>query len=397
MRWRRPWQIEKRESQPYTEAITTALVNAASGRTTATAATTAALESCAALYAAAFAMARVVDAGPAAPSLSPSRLALMARDCIRRGESIHAIAVSDTGLELIPAGSWDVRGNWRESSWFYRCDLFGPSGNITRLLPSASVIHIRYSIDPARPWLGVSPLGWASSTGALAGRLERGLADESAAPSAQLLPVPQDGGDGDEDTDPLAKLKADIGNARGGALLVETTSAGWGEGQGGAPQRDWRQARVGPDWPDVLRETRSDAFDAVAGACNVPAVLLDKKSEGTSQREGLRRFPTPWRRAAGRDDRRRVGRETGRARTVLRLRRDPRQRHGGQSSGDRNFGQGRDGSAGSATQGRTVTDWPRVARSIEATRARELREFGRKRTRMPLERREFRQPRRKSN
>ena len=85
---------------------------------------TAALESCAALYSAAFAMARVVDAGPAAPSLSPSRLALMARDSIRRGESVHAISVSDKGLELIPAGGWDVRGELaRIDSWYYRVDL----------------------------------------------------------------------------------------------------------------------------------------------------------------------------------------------------------------------------------------------------------------------------------
>ena len=43
-----------------------------------------------------------------------------------------------------------------------------------------------------------------------------------------------------------------------------------------------------------------------------------------------------------------------------------------------------------------VTDWAAVLASVRATRERELREFGRKRTRMPLERREFRQPRRKA-
>ena len=342
MRWRRPWQIEKRESQPYTEALTTALVNAATGGTTATAQTTAALESCAALYSAAFAMARVENAGPAASALTPSTLALMARNAIRRGEDIHAIMVSDMGLELVPCGSWDVRGNWRESTWFYRVDLPGPSGNVTRLLPGAAVTHCRYSIDPARPWLGVSPLGWASSTGALAGRLERGLADEAGAPSAQLLPVPQDGGDGGgEDTDPLASLKSDIANARGGSLLVETTSAGWGGGMAEAPQRDWRQSRIGPDWPDALVQTRSDAFDAVAGACGVPSALLDKGAEGTSQREALRRFLHLGVEPLGAVVAEELAPETGRARLAFRLRSDPRQRHGGQGQGDRRAGQGR--------------------------------------------------------
>ena len=42
---------------------------------------------------------------------------------------------------LVPAGSWDVRGGWDPESWWYRLDLFGPSGNVSRLVPSASVVH----------------------------------------------------------------------------------------------------------------------------------------------------------------------------------------------------------------------------------------------------------------
>ena len=281
---------EVRESS-YTDQVVAALVGAATGNTTATAAGTAALEACAALYAMSFAMARVSGTDMAVRVLDASTLALMARNCIRRGESIHAIMVERDGLELIPAGSWDVRGRWRESTWYYRVDLFGPTGNVTRVLPGANVIHHRYSVDPARPWLGLGPLSWARSTSVLAGRLEGGLADEASAPSALLLPVPQDGGDDDdEDNDPLAKLKSDIGNAKGKPLLVETTAAGWGEGQAGAPRRDWKQERVGPDWPDVMRTTRTDVFYSVADACAVPTPLLDARAEGTSQREALRRF-----------------------------------------------------------------------------------------------------------
>ena len=56
-------------------------------------------------------------------------------------------------------------------------------------------------------------------------------------PLAQLLAIPQDGGDAGEG-DPLKMLKSDIAAARGKALLVETTSAGFGEGRTAAPQRD---------------------------------------------------------------------------------------------------------------------------------------------------------------
>ena len=68
-----------------------------------------------------------------------------------------------------------------------------------------------------------------------------------------MIPVPQDGGDGDEDTDPLAGLKTDIAAAKGNALLVETTSGGWQEGKVAAPTSDWKQCsglvrRQPPRW-----------------------------------------------------------------------------------------------------------------------------------------------------
>ena len=65
----------------------------------------------------------------------------------------------------------------------------------------------------------------------------------------QLLPIPQDGGDGDEDEDPLADLKADLKKLRGNVALVETTNAGWGERKGSAPQGDWVPRRMGADPP----------------------------------------------------------------------------------------------------------------------------------------------------
>ena len=74
------------------------------------------------------------------------------------------------------------------------------------------------------------------------------MADEAGGPIANLLAIPQDGGDGGT-TDPLADLKTDIAKARGKALLVETTAGGFGEGRSAAPQRDWMASRLGPNFP----------------------------------------------------------------------------------------------------------------------------------------------------
>ena len=201
---------------------------------------------------------------------------------------LFAIEVEGGAVMLRPAGSWDVRGPWRESEWWYRVDLFGPSGNITRFLPAASVVHFRYAVDPARPWYGISPLGWARSTGTLAANLETRLGEETGAPVGHVLAVPQDGGDGG-DEDPLAQFKAVLAGAKGRTVVAETTAAGWGEGKMAAPQADYKAHRFGAAPPDSLPSLRSDAALSVLSACGVP-VSLATDADGTSQREAWRRF-----------------------------------------------------------------------------------------------------------
>ena len=80
------------------------------------------------------------------------------------------------------------------------------------------------------------------------------MGEEVAGPLAQLLTVPSDGGD-DGGDDPLKELKADIWAARGRALLLETTVAGYGDGRGAAPQRDWMPSRT-----DITKELRTDVI-----------------------------------------------------------------------------------------------------------------------------------------
>ena len=273
-------------ARPYTDALVDYLTTQAAGTSAGDPSAIAALEAAAGLYARAFAGAEVDH-----EAVGPGVRALIARDLIRRGESVHLIEVRPGGVVgLVPAGSWDVRGGWDPESWWYRVDLFGPSGNISRYVPAAAVVHCRYAVDPARPWWGVSPLDWARDTGTLAAHLEKRLGEEAGGAVAHVLPVPQDGGDG-EGTDPLADLKADIRTARGRTVLTETTAAGWGEGRGAAPQSDWQPRRIGANPPAVLQGLRRDVFEAVLSACGVPVSLVTD-ADGTSQREAFRRFLT---------------------------------------------------------------------------------------------------------
>ena len=285
MRW--PWQREpeRRQSVPFTDAVVAALTAQASGAAVGDASAIAALEAAVALYSRAFS---AVKLSPAVPALSPGCLALIARNLIRRGEDVHALMLDGGAIRLQPIGSWDVRGGPRESDWWYRVDEFGPSGNLTHFVPSASVLHCRYAVDSARPWYGIGPLGWARATGTLAANLETRLGEEAGGAVGHVLPVPQDGGDGGDD-DPLASLKTDLAAAKGRTLLAETTAAGYGEGRAAAPAADWKPQRFGASPPAALPSLRTDAGMSVLSACGVPVSLITA-ADGTSQRESWRRF-----------------------------------------------------------------------------------------------------------
>ena len=277
----------------FTDAVVNALVAQAAGGSVRDASATAALEAAAGSYMRAFAIAEVSPKSAATRALTPAMLALAARDLIRRGEFVWLIDVDAAGMvKLMPAGSWDVRGGWDMADWFYRLDLFGPSGNITRLVPVAAVVHGRYSVDPARPWFGVSPMGWASLTGRLHASVEDALADESGGTRGHLLPVPagpSEDGDDDATDDPNADLRADIAALRGRTAMVETAMAGWGEGKQAAPMADFKPQRIGANPPAAFTSLRTDSAQAVLAACGVSADLF-VAGDAAGQRESWRRF-----------------------------------------------------------------------------------------------------------
>ena len=282
--WSKP-EPEIRQSLPFTDAVVAALTAQAGGTAIGDAGAIAALEAAVTLYARAFAAVKLT---PAVPALTPSCMTLIARNLIRRGEDVHQLMVERGAVRLQPIGSWDVRGGPRERDWWYRVDEFGPSGNLTHFVPAAAVLHVRYSVDSARPWYGIGPLGWARSTATLAANLEARLGEEAGGPVGHVLPVPQDGGDGGDD-DPLSSFKADLAAAKGRTILAETTSSAWGEGRAAAPLNDYQAKRFGADVPDSSVSLRTDASMAVLSACGVPVSLVTN-ADGTSQREAWRRF-----------------------------------------------------------------------------------------------------------
>ena len=290
MRW--PWQRTEHRASA-TDALVSAIVAAAGNQGTGDHRAIAAVETAAGLYAAAFASATVeTDDARVAARLTPSFLAMMARSLIRRGEFLAVLeATPARGLELLPAGSWDVRGGPVESGWWYRCDLAGPGGSTSRTVPSQQVLHVRFSVDPSRPWRGLSPLESASSTGALAANLEQRLAEETGASVGAWVPVPKaDGDDPDDDDDPLAKLRGDLRGAKGRAVLVESMATAWGEGPGASGQgAGWKQHRFGADPPDALGTLRTAVGLDVLAACGVPGALVMSETS-TGAREAWRRF-----------------------------------------------------------------------------------------------------------
>ena len=242
MKW--PWsKREKRDSGgDFSDAVVRLIESQAAG-TVADASSTAAVEAAAGALSRAFASAEVVGPAWVQQAVSPGVLAQIGRDLVRSGDSMHVIRVDGAGMvRLIPASSWHFEGNHDPATWTVRVTAYGPSTSTTWNLQAASVVFVRWGGTPGQPYVGTGPTSWAHTTARLQSETERSLADEAAGPLAQLLAIPQDGGDGGED-DPLAKLKADIRTARGKALLVETSSAGWGEGRTAAPQRDWHERR----------------------------------------------------------------------------------------------------------------------------------------------------------
>ena len=125
-----PWQrpaVEHRSS--LTDQVVTALLQSASGGGTRPALATAAVESCATLYASALSACAVSGPSSITRALTADWRASVASSLIRTDQALFVIGADPVdGLTLAPVGHWDTYGGPRPASWYYRCELAGPSG-----------------------------------------------------------------------------------------------------------------------------------------------------------------------------------------------------------------------------------------------------------------------------
>ena len=290
------WLARRRERRSagggYSDAVVAAIEGQAAAKV-ADASSTAAIEAVAGMLSRAFADAEVVAEPWAAAAVSPFWLMQVGRSLIREGASLSVIDMTGGDVDLVPAAFWNFEaletpGAEREADWHARVTTYGPSSSYTRLLARDRLVYVRWGTSPGSRYRGQGPTSWAHLTARLQGEAERSLGDEAAGPLAQILPIPQDGGD-DSDDDPLASLKADIGAARGKAVLTETTAAGWAEGRTAAPMQDWQAKRLGPAPPEAMVRVADAAFSRMVAACGA-SVSLFVDADGTAQREAWRRW-----------------------------------------------------------------------------------------------------------
>ena len=210
-------------------------------------------------------------------------LALVGRALVRRGELLLLIDVSpdDGAVTLAPAGSFDVRGGWRPESWRYRCDLFGPSGNITRLVGADSVCHFRWNVDPVRPWHGQPAIALASATASTAGEAEKSLQDEARVTLARV--AASQAATSDQATDYARMLSA-------GGVVPVVGGMGPMTGGGIVPTTAFKPARMGPEPTSEQVELRRDAARELLEALGIPSTLFVGTASEGAQRAGFRRF-----------------------------------------------------------------------------------------------------------
>ena len=125
---------------------------------------------------------------------------------------------------------------------------------------------------------GESPI--PSSTAKLAAELETKLTQEVGGPVGNVLPLPHKGS--------VTALQADIDKLAGRTVLVESTAAGYGDGEA-APKMDWLSRRIGAAPPESMIGLRKDVQASILAACGCPGSLLER-ADGTLAREEMRRF-----------------------------------------------------------------------------------------------------------
>lgn len=274
----------------FTDALIGALLGNAGGVGIVNSARTAAMEISAGLWGRAFASATVNEPGMTR-TLTPEVLATIGRSLIRTGEIVYLIEIIAGRVELVPVASHYVRGDYSPKSWRYRINLAGASSQYTRYVVHDQVLHFRYAVSPQSPYRGISPIQFASDTGALSAALEKRLSEESGAKVGYIMPYPEridDESADDEEEGRLTKFVKGLSGAAGRLVMVESAAGGFGD-KPDAPTHEYKQIRYGSEFQESAIALRSAVMDSILALNGVP-VELAKVAQGTSGMASFRRF-----------------------------------------------------------------------------------------------------------
>ena len=274
-----PFKTEDRLRTGFTDLFVNQLLAQAGGNVYADVCNTAAAELCSGLWGRAFASAEL---SPAIPRNRAGHAGKHRQSLDSRGEYLWgAIDVENGGLRLIQAYSWDITGGADPRSWHYSLELPGPSGNETG--PSGGRgSSLPVGDLPLYSVPGQGPFQSASLTGALLANLEKTLAAEAGRRQAGMSCRRRRMNGTRGASSQHETLKGHTG-------VVETTAAGWGQGeQSSAPGRTGQSNAL----EVIRRRSFENSVRTPPKQSSLPVSLLDSLlgTPTVRPREAIRRW-----------------------------------------------------------------------------------------------------------
>ena len=235
---------------------------------------TATVVGCVSLWENAFALADVEGA----PMLDRPTMALIARSCALRGESVMLIGEKN----LVPCHDWDLTTKDGQPR-AYRLNIAEAGGGRAVTALAQEVIHLKIGADPAAPWAGVSPLRRASLTAGLLEVLETALSEtfQNAPLGSLIVPLP------DSTPEDMAAMRSAFRGRRGNSLIVEGVAQATAAGMN--PQLGQRLEQLSPDLSrSMVGETFTNAQAAICMVFGVLPALFNGATTGPMVREAQR-------------------------------------------------------------------------------------------------------------
>ena len=274
MKW--PWSRPEVRSANFSDQVISQILSSAGGSSDGGA--LAAIEASARLWGSGLASATVKPSNIALAAITPTILDSIGRNLCRVGESLFMLDVRQGKVSLTPCGQWTVHGNDDPASWIYRLTLSGPDSTRMITLPSASVVHFRYSPHPSRPWAGRGPLTLALDTFRVAGLLESASAGELSFTQKQVLSPRRNPGD----YAPVDTLGPETIQKIVDAFSKHVSSDAF------VIPADVQAQRLGPEPPDSFALLRDRFESSIYSSCGIPPALLAAQATGTALRESFR-------------------------------------------------------------------------------------------------------------